>query len=268
MWRRSAPRIPLFTIFHELYATGWPWQSSFWLSPVQKRIARNILNLSSGVVVPTDLHRKRLLQWRACSDIEITRMSVFSNVGEPGCGLPSSARPPTAVVFGLASVEDRTFGRYRSEIEQIVKILGINKILDVGPRVSSVPSTLAGVPLVSKGVLPRAAVSELLQQAKFGFVVYPFDVLGKSGVFAAYAAHGIVPIVFPERRGSFDGLEAGRHFLDGLHLETSVGADALVMIQSQLFSWYASHSLHVQASFLERSIRSVAAVQLIATSAA
>src|SRR5262245_419322 len=39
-WSRRASGISLVTIFHELYATGRPWQSSFWLSPMQISIAR------------------------------------------------------------------------------------------------------------------------------------------------------------------------------------------------------------------------------------
>src|SRR5262249_55336746 len=35
IWSRRAGRVPLLTIFHELYATGRPWQSAFWVSPLQ-----------------------------------------------------------------------------------------------------------------------------------------------------------------------------------------------------------------------------------------
>ena len=147
-------------------------------------------------------------------------MPVFSNVGEPGFRSAPRTRSAAAVVFGLAGVEDRLFGIYRPDLERIIAALGIEKIFDIGPRFSSVPHTLAGVPVISKGVLPQGAVSELLQRARFGFVAYPLDFIGKSGVFAAYAAHGVVPIVLSEREGAFDGLQPARHFLDGLRLGT------------------------------------------------
>jgi hypothetical protein len=254
MWRRRAGQVPLLTIFHELYATGRPWHSAFWLSPLQKQIARDILNLSSAAITPTELYSKRLSEWRDGSGIKITAMPVFSNVGELGCGSRPCARTATAVVFGLAGVEDRLFGIYRSEIERIVSALGIEKIFDVGPRLSSTPRTLAGVPVISKGVLLQPAVSELLQQARFGFLAYPLDFVGKSGVFAAYAAHGVVPVVLSEKQGSFDGLQASRHFLDGLRFETRPSAEHLASIQRKLFTWYMSHSLKVQANFLVNSI--------------
>ena len=257
IWRRRAGRVPLLTIFHELYATGRPWQRSFWTSAVQKYIARSILNLSSTAITPTDLYSKRLSEWRDGDATEITAMPVFSNMGEPGCGPAPCARTAAAVVFGLAGVEDYIFGIYRSEIERIVSALGIEKIFDVGPRSLAMPRTLAGAPVISKGVLPQGAVSELLQRARFGFVAYPLDFIAKSGVFAAYAAHGVVPIVLSDKQGTFDGLQPARHFLDGLRLGTSAGADDLASIQRELFTWYTSHSLKVQAEFLANSIRAL-----------
>jgi hypothetical protein len=93
-------------------------------------------------------------------------------------------------------------------------------------------------------------VSELLQCARFGLVACPIDWIGKSSVFAAYAAHGVVPIVLSDKPGAFDGLQPAQHFLDGLRLGTGAGANDLAVIQRKLFAWYTSHSLKVQADFL------------------
>lgn len=267
IWRRYESQVPLLTIFHELYATNRPWRSAFWLSPMQRQIARSILRLSSTAVTPTKLYRKRLLHW--ANGIEgkvVTALPVFSNVGEPGWGPSPGARGATAVVFGLPGVEDRLFGVYRAEVERIVSGLEVEEIIDIGPRFSSMPSTLAGIPIISKGVLPQRAVSDLLHQARFGFVAYPVDVIGKSGVFAAYAAHGVVPIVLSEqiRLASHDGVRPGQHFLDGRHLAERVEADHLALIQRELFKWYASHSSRAQADFLARSITRDRAAQIVA----
>jgi hypothetical protein len=254
IWRRRAGRVPLLTIFHELYASGRPWQSAFWVSPLQKQIARSILNLSSAAITPTDFYRKCLTAWGGDRSIEITTMPVFSNVGESGCGSAPRTRSAAAVVFGLAGVEDRLFGIYRTDLERLVAAMGIEKIFDVGPRFSPVPRTVAGVPVISKGVLPQGAVSELLQRARFGFIAYPLDFIGKSGVFAAYAAHGVIPIVLSDKQGAFDGLQSARHFLDGLRLGMFAGTPDLALVQRNLFSWYTSHSLKVQAQSLLKVI--------------
>jgi hypothetical protein len=254
IWSRRAGSVPLVTIFHELDATGRPWQSSFWVSPLQKQIARSILNLSSAAITPTALYSKRLSEWADGRAIKITAMPVFSNVGEPGCGAAPCVRAAAAVVFGLAGVEDRLFGAYRPQIERIISALGIETIFDVGPRFSPMPRTLAGALVISKGVLPQGAVSELLQRTRFGFVAYPLDCIGKSGVFAAYAAHGVVPIVLSDKHGAFGGLRPSQHFLDGLRPKTDVGAEDLASLQYELWRWYVSHSLKVQAEFLDESI--------------
>src|SRR5258708_39423593 len=99
----------------------------------------------------TELTTIHLQNGREGSAIKITAMPVFSGVGELGCGSVPCARTATAVVFGLAGVEDRLFGIYRSEIERIISALGIEKIFDVGPRLSSIPRTFAGTPIISKG---------------------------------------------------------------------------------------------------------------------
>jgi hypothetical protein len=249
--------LPFITIFHELYAMGRPWQSSFWLSPVQRLIARGILETSSYAVATTELFRDQLLEWNPRKQVAL--MPVFSNVGEPGQIVPSGARRSNAVVFGLAGVEDRLFRDLRPNLESAIARLGIEEITDIGPRLLKSPESLAGVPVISTGALPPFAIAELLQQAMFGFVAYPFDVVAKSGVFAAYAAHGTIPIVFAERRGSFDGLQVGRHFLDGLNLKAAVDLNELAMMQRELSAWYEGHSVKHQACFLDQCVVRAAA---------
>jgi hypothetical protein len=41
------------------------------------------------------------------------------------------------------------------------------------------------------GVLTAEQISEELQQARFGAMVYPDALLGKPGVLAAYLSHGL-----------------------------------------------------------------------------
>jgi len=249
IWRELAPRTPLFTVFHELYAFNRPWNSSFWLSPIQRQIARRILRVSSHAITPTGSYMERLLRWGA-SDTEVAQMPVFSNIGEPGQGRVPLDRPATAVVFGLAGVEECIYGTYRAKVEGILGDLGVTTLFDVGPRFSSNLALSAVAEAVQKGVLPVNALSTLLQQARFGLIAYPFGKLGKSGVFAAYAAHGVVPIVLAERREARDGLEPDRHFVDGLRLNAGRNASDLAAIQRELYSWYGSHGAKVQAAYL------------------
>jgi hypothetical protein len=253
LWKRRAS-VPIITIFHELYATGRPWQRVFWISPFQKQIARQILHLSSAAITPTNFYKRRLSDWQPRSPREISVLPVFSNIGEPGCGTAPYARRPTAVVFGLAGVENYLYGLYRSQAERMISALGIKEIIDIGLRLSPVPRSLAGAPVVSTGVLPSNAISELLQGARFGLIAYPVDFIAKSGVFGAYAAHGVVPIVFSNEDGTHDGLQPEECFIDGLRLEADADAQDLNSIQRKLFTWYSCHSVQVQANAILNAI--------------
>lgn len=249
-WRAQARGVPLITIFHELYASSQPWNSAFWLSPFQKQIARAILRLSSGAITTTERYRDQLSKWQEVRDRKITAIPVFSNMGEPSRSAPPSARAATALVFGLAATEDRLFRTYRPAIERAIATLGIERIIDIGPRLSLSAHTDVGVPVSTLGVLPRRSVSGILRNVRFGFVAYPFHAIAKSSVFAAYAAHGVVPIVLSEQSDCFEGLEAGRHFIDGLRGGSALSLDTLAAMQGELQSWYSSHSLKVHADVL------------------
>ena len=49
-------------MFHEFHAMGPPWRSSFWLSPLQRRLATSLTRLSDGLVTSLELHRRILLR--------------------------------------------------------------------------------------------------------------------------------------------------------------------------------------------------------------
>ncbi|PYL34383.1 MAG: hypothetical protein DMF35_04820, partial [Verrucomicrobia bacterium] len=51
---RKQHRGKLVTIFHELYASGPPWTSAFWLRPVQIHLAKSVACLSDECIVSSD----------------------------------------------------------------------------------------------------------------------------------------------------------------------------------------------------------------------
>jgi hypothetical protein len=99
-WARRARTCRLLPFFHELYASGRPWQSSSGY-PRCRNTLRSILNLSSLAITPTDLYRKRLSRLRKDSAIKITAMPVFSNVGEPSCVAPHGHVAPLLLSSAL-----------------------------------------------------------------------------------------------------------------------------------------------------------------------
>lgn len=188
-WHQKNPEQRLVTVFHEVYATGLPWQSSFWLLPVQRRLARTLLRHSQGAVTSLDLYVERL----GGDPGQIVVSPVFSTVGEPGAVSPLAERAPRLVVFGGRGVRQRTWTGHLAELEAACRALGIEEICDVGPAADA-PATVGGAPVRRCGLLPAAAVSELLAGSRAGFLAYPPDFLAKSTIFAAYCAHGLVPV--------------------------------------------------------------------------
>jgi hypothetical protein len=109
-----------------------------------------------------------------------------------------------------------------------------------------VPSRLDGLLVESLGTLPAEDVSAWLQTARAGFMAYPPAFLGKSTVFAAYAAHGLAPVVAWNRDQDAESARRATHFLTPRELVT----DALSRgtgVASQARAWYQDHSLRKQA---------------------
>jgi hypothetical protein len=244
-WRRERPRHRLVTVFHEVYATGLPWQSSFWLQPVQRRLARALLRRSHGAVTSLDLYVERLGGETAMGGIVVS--PVFSTVGEPQT-LPSLAdRAPRLVVFGGRGVRQRTWTGRLAELEAACRALGIEEICDVGPAVD-LPATVAGIPVRQRGILPVVEVSALMAGSRAGFLAYPPDFLAKSTVFAAYSAHGLVPVVawsppLPAREAAMGGL----YWRPGATEEPE-------KIASAARTWYEGHSLSRQTETFRRLV--------------
>jgi hypothetical protein len=97
------------------------------------------------------------------------------------------------VVFGSAGVRQRGYQRSGTEIVAACRALKIASIADVGPG-QVAPSHIAGIPVQSMGVLPAHEIEALLHGSLAGFISYPPDFLGKSTIFAAYCALGLVPV--------------------------------------------------------------------------
>jgi len=242
-WKRGSPDRRLVTFFHEVYAMGPPWRSSFWTSPVQRRLAARLTRLSDATATSLDLYAGLLR--RRGPRREPVVLPVVSNVGEPAVAPPLSARPPRLVVFGGAGNRSKAYGRHLAQIAAVCRALGLREIADVGPPIA-LPAAAGGVPIVRLGLLSGGEVSAALLAARAGFLAYPAAFLGKSGVFAAYAAHGVATVCTTAAPPT-SGLTAGVHYLPA---ERPVEAAGLQAVAGAARAWYAGHALRRHASLL------------------
>ncbi len=222
----------LVTIFHEVWASGPPWTSSFWLRPTQRRLAATLARRSESLATTLEIYAGMLRPWTRGREIAV--LPVFSTVGEPAAVPPFAERERRIVVFGGAGVRGRAYGRFRPELARAARALGAVEILDVGPPLP-LPAALEGIPIRQLGVLRPDEVSEVLLGAAAGFLAYPPDFLPKSTIFAAYCAHGALPVC------AWD-----RHPSDAPPYWTGAGDPAAVPPAAR--RWYAGHSLERQAA--------------------
>ena len=241
-------RIAVF--FHELFATGMPWKSAFWYSRRQKTAVRRIAEACDLLVTNTRkyvdwLHRETVRQ----SASPIQYMPVFSLVGEAQQHIPLAERDPVMAVFGLGGTRRNAY-RELSTLGDLVQQLGIREILDIGPEFEA-PGELHGIPVRCMGVLAATEIARQFSRSTFGFLSYPGTRLAKSGVFAGYCAHGVIPVIARHFSGQVDGLEDGVHVLSP-HTATTAQAAELESCSIAAWRWYAGHRLHDHAALYAR----------------
>ena len=234
--------------FHELYAFGMPWNSSFWLSPVQRHIAIRLAKLSDFWIT----NREGSAQWleRFAGNKPHAVMPVFSNIGE----MPSysSVRAPKVVVFGGVALRRATYQAAGESLFVWANQQGF-ELHDIGPAINDplLAKSLNHAGVIEHGCLNAEDVSKQLADASFGVVVYPVNYVAKSGVFAAYCAHGVCPILISKSNVEADGLVAGHHYLTGMpdakvNSNTTVGQKA--------WEWYQPHNVLSHANTLANII--------------
>jgi len=235
-WKAENPSSRLTTMFHELSSMGLPWQSSFWVSPVQRWLCREIARLSDAIVTNREAGAGQLL--RMAPGRKVIHLPVFSNMGEPQ-DLPSfDCRIARMVIFGSRRWRVKALTTDVEMIRSACRRWQLEEVIEIGP--DDTPAPDLGVPLRKLGTLPAEDVSRWLTGTRFGFLGYPCTLLEKSGIFAAYAAHGVIPLLpgHSEADASF-GMVEGEHYLS-LANET-LSKDALESCSRAVFSWYQNH---------------------------
>lgn len=245
-------KVPLWTQFHEVWATGPPWRSSFWLGPLQRRIAGAIGDRSERISTSLDLYADLIRSTLADPGRPIEVKPVVSGIGEPAEAPPYGQREPRLIVFGGPGVRGGAYEKFAGRIESAARALGLAEIWDVGPgRVS--PRNLGALPVRRLGPLPAGEVSGLLAETAAGFLAYPLGFLGKSSVFAAYASHGVLPVCSgrPAAATNPAGPHEGTPFWNVGDARAAANQPSdPAGIAAAARSWYLTHSLARQAADL------------------
>jgi len=236
-------RIAVF--FHELFQPALPWKPGFWHSRRQKQVVRRIARTCDLLVTNT----RPSLDWlervpnkRSVAPIQF--LSVFSQACEPDEPVAFARREPVAAVFGLEGTRQRAY-KEMAAVGTTFHDLGVREIWDIGPEIDT-PSEFRGIPIKRWGVLPAEQVGQRLSQARFGFLPL-ISGSTKSGVFAAYCAHGTIPVLARRLPWEIDGLQEGVHFFSP-QTAKAARTSGLERCSQAAWRWYQGHRLRAHAA--------------------
>jgi hypothetical protein len=180
--------VTILTYFHELYATdASPFKSAFWLGFIQKQLAKKIAKLSDIRITTSASYKKELDEWDVNTIDKNIYMPVFSNIPESLNELEWNKKDQV-VIFGSKGSRNKVY-REKESVHVLLTKTKTFTWFDIGTPVESIAA------IKQLGVLSPVDISTVLKEAKIGLIQYHDMPIEKSGVFAAYAANGVVAIV-------------------------------------------------------------------------
>lgn len=232
--------IKLIVMFHEL--PFFNFKKLKFLNPIQSFVSRRLAKIATTVVTDSARFQAVLERWL---QHPVTCIPDFSTIGEPDDRIPPlSDRSRRIIVFG-GSDRFRVYQNYLKALLYSCQALGIEEICDIGKSLNLQPSDFPGVRLVQMGFQPAEAVRQLLLNSLAGFIDYsrfPGD-LGKSSVFAAFCAHGLVPICSCYNPSEADGLEMHKHYLVPDRSLQNLSLTQLQTVANNSNIWYKNHNI-------------------------
>lgn len=259
-WRAKQTDARLVTMFHELYASGPPWKSAFWISPAQKIVVAGIARRSDIAVTTAQRYREILERFDPSKRERVEALAIPSTVGEPSSELLDlNSRSRDMVVFGQAGLRTQTYKTQILALRQACQRLGVAEIHDVGPASGGIPDRVGDFQVRMHGRIAFSDLHTLFSNSMAGFLTYPCAYIAKSSVFASYCAHRLVPVVASasdHSRSEADGIECGIHYLSA---DSKQGYEHLSpntqSIADAAWKWYQGHSVRSHARTFAGALR-------------
>jgi hypothetical protein len=212
--RTSYPKQRIVTMFHEVYGSGPPWTSTFWLLPLQKNLVSRLLAISDKVITSNDYYTDLLTQIDISKSNNIIAMPVFSSIGEPKVILPLSQRSKRLVVFGHRNGRSQVYEKCIVAVKTICEQLNIREIYDIGvPTGLNLHGIFPNLSVIENGITESEKISQVLQDSVVGFLNFPLPkYLAKSTIFSTYCAHGVLPCMVSSADVPIDGIASDQHY--------------------------------------------------------
>lgn len=231
--------------FHELHASSnKPWQKIFWTSKYQQKIIQHLANTADTCLVSCEVMDNHLKNDYKILPSKIIRTGLFSNITPPKKLMPWEERKNQIVVFGTKGRREAVYNR-NNVLKTFLAQHHISTLIDIGEADIHIPVSISNEIKIEKlNNVEAKKISECLNQSKYAAISYPNHLLGKSGIFAAYAAHGNVVFNFDNSvKYSLDELLANQHFLNTAENNVDIST-----CSSEIIKWYSQRNFqqHLQ----------------------
>jgi hypothetical protein len=156
------------------------------------------------------------------------------------------------VTFGGGRSKRFALTSFAHHTAELLQRLQITELFDIGAPVPirRKPFQARGIRIEQLGFCDAALVSSVLLQSRIGFVDYPIEVAGKSGVVAAYAAHGVSPVFANILQAERRDANAFPYIALRELLYSSRRHTMCLSASTQARCWYLRHSLQTHARLL------------------
>jgi hypothetical protein len=242
------------TMFHELYASGPPWKSAFWLRPLQVGIARDIIDASTACVVSNPPIEEAIHAYDPRKKVYLA--PVMSNFGEPEFSDFAAASPKRWAICGGATLIARSvtlFERLHRLIPESfapehLDVIGGHEEISIRASLDRLSRSRPGLSCQYHPEVSAERASDILRQSSFGWIDYfgagkkwPAMVL-KSSAFAAFCAHGIVPVLsHREGRIAINGDALPGPFYITPEEINFPAPEQLRQTRQKIYAWYHAH---------------------------
>jgi hypothetical protein len=242
-WKSLHSHRSLVTMFHEIYASGPIWTSTFWLSSLQKKLATQLTQITDQCITSKQLYADIITSVSNGKHLQVPFLPVFSNIGEPDEPLLNlSERQHRLVIFGGIAHRKRVYQHSQKLLDDICKKLNIQEIWDIGNPTGIAPVSIDKIPVIEIGQQPAERIGEIFANSLIGFSDYHPDFLAKSTIFAAYCAYGLLPINAQCSLLAIDGIQSGKHYMAPV-MEETLNETEMQLIASNAYLWYHNHNL-------------------------
>jgi hypothetical protein len=248
------------TMFHELYASGPPWGSAFWLRPFQVRMARKMIELSDVCFVSNEVIRNEIRRHSPAKPVRM--VPVMSNFGEPDT-VDVQTSPQNWAICGGASVIVRSLRSFADKQQRIpsaflpvqLEVIGGRDNGAVLQEIQNLAKLIPGLKCNYYTEVSSERASELLRRCTFGWIDYfgnqkawPGMIL-KSGSFAAFCAHGIIPVsAYAESPPSLDGDAFPEWYFVTPEKSSFPSVQQVIEVRRKIQDWYQRHASSVKTA--------------------